>query len=176
MLKYSVNITWSDEDKGYIAIIPELNNLSAFGESYKEALKEAEIAAIAYLETLEDENMPIPTPQKISSFSGQTRLRMPRELHQKLTIEAQKQGVSLNSFMIYLLSGNYADYKASYEMFFDMLFEKLQISKHIIFGTAGSNSSSEETPHPAVAGAEQILKLSEASNDSNDNVGYATFR
>lgn len=36
--------------------------------------------------------------------SGQFRLRLPRELHQDLAREAKEQGVSLNSYVLYLLS------------------------------------------------------------------------
>ncbi len=107
MLNYSINIVWSDEDEGYIATIPELKNLSAFGETYEEALKEIKIAAEGYIEALESEKMPPPENYKVSSYSGQTRLRMPQHLHQLLAQEAQQQGVSLNTYMVYLLSFNY---------------------------------------------------------------------
>jgi len=107
MEKYSLNIVWSDEDRGYVATIPELKNLSAFGETYEEALKEATIAAEGYLETLREENLAPPAACKLSEYSGQIRLRMPRDLHQKLTVESERQGVSLNTYMISLLSMNY---------------------------------------------------------------------
>lgn len=36
--------------------------------------------------------------------SGQFRLRLPKDLHQDLAREAREQGVSLNSYVLYLLS------------------------------------------------------------------------
>ena len=36
--------------------------------------------------------------------SGQFRLRIPRELHTSLAREARSQGVSMNSYVLYLLS------------------------------------------------------------------------
>ena len=43
-------IFWSDEDEGYIAIIPDLPGLSAWGATKKDALKELEIAKKLYIE------------------------------------------------------------------------------------------------------------------------------
>ncbi|MFW6177654.1 MAG: toxin-antitoxin system HicB family antitoxin [Desulfohalobiaceae bacterium] len=44
--------------------------------------------------------------------SGQFRLRLPRELHQDLAQEASRQGVSLNSYVLYLLSTRFSQEKA----------------------------------------------------------------
>jgi predicted RNase H-like HicB family nuclease len=108
MFKYSINIIWSDEDGGYIATIPEFKNLSAFGETYEKALEEAKVAAKGYIETFKADKLPVPAVHKLSDYSGQTRLRMPKDLHCKLAVEAQNQGISLNFFMVYLLTMNYA--------------------------------------------------------------------
>lgn len=37
--------------------------------------------------------------------SGQTRIRLPTELHDQLIDEAKRQGVSLNTLMVALLAG-----------------------------------------------------------------------
>lgn len=37
--------------------------------------------------------------------SGQTRVRLPTELHAALIAEAERQGVSLNTLIVALLSG-----------------------------------------------------------------------
>jgi predicted RNase H-like HicB family nuclease len=42
-LKYAVEIFYSEEDEGYIAIAPELPGCSAFGETEEEALKEIKV-------------------------------------------------------------------------------------------------------------------------------------
>jgi len=98
---------WSDEDEGFIATVPELKNLSAFGETYEEAVKEVKDVIEGYIETLEEDNIDIPAPSTLSCFSGQTRIRMPKKLHQLLSIEAEREGVSLNMLMVTLLSLNY---------------------------------------------------------------------
>jgi len=50
---YTINLKWSNEDKGYIATVPEFPGLSAFGSTSEEALKEAHIAVAGFVESLE---------------------------------------------------------------------------------------------------------------------------
>ena len=40
MYKYAIEIFYSEEDEGYVAIVPELACCSAFGESEEAALRE----------------------------------------------------------------------------------------------------------------------------------------
>ncbi len=46
----------------------------------------------------------MPVNHESSESSGQFRLRLPRRLHADLVAEAKAQGVSLNSYVMYLLS------------------------------------------------------------------------
>ena len=46
-------------------------------------------------------------------FSGQFRLRLPKSLHFGLAREAEEQGVSLNSYILYLLSTRFTQEKAA---------------------------------------------------------------
>lgn len=62
MSKYAIEIFYSDEDEGYIAIVPELPLCSAFGETEEEALKEIKIAMELWLETAKSEGKNIPKP------------------------------------------------------------------------------------------------------------------
>ena len=39
-----------------------------------------------------------------NKFSGKFLVRIPKSLHYKLTIEAEKEGVSLNQYVLYKLS------------------------------------------------------------------------
>ena len=49
--KYAIEIFYSDEDKGYIVVVPELAGCSAFGKTEEEALKEIKVAMELWLET-----------------------------------------------------------------------------------------------------------------------------
>jgi predicted RNase H-like HicB family nuclease len=62
MYKRAIEIFYSSEDEGYIAVFPELAGLSAFGETEEEALKEAKIAMGLWLETAKKEGREIPSP------------------------------------------------------------------------------------------------------------------
>ena len=107
MSNYSVNISWSEEDGGFIATIPEFKNLSAFGKTYEEALTEVRNVLEGYIETFKEDNVPLPPASTVSSYSGQIRLRIPTELHRTLALEAERQRVSLNTLMVSFLSLNY---------------------------------------------------------------------
>ena len=100
--KYSVQINWSDEDECFIATSDELPHLSAFGNTYREAIQELQEAMGGYLEVLGDENKP--QPVTLESYSGQFRVRLPRSLHRRLAKLARRENVSLNTLVIKLLT------------------------------------------------------------------------
>ena len=60
--RYAIEIFFSEEDEGYIAIVPELPGCTAFGETEEKALKEAKIAVDLWLEVAEKEGRQIPKP------------------------------------------------------------------------------------------------------------------
>ncbi|MDP3880331.1 MAG: type II toxin-antitoxin system HicB family antitoxin [Dehalococcoidales bacterium] len=62
--KYAIEIFYSEEDKGFIAIVPELPGCSAFGETEEEALKEAKVAISLWLETAKKEGIQVPKPHE----------------------------------------------------------------------------------------------------------------
>ena len=62
MHKYAIEIFYSEEDEGYIAVVPELPGCSAFGETEEGALEEVKIAIELWLETARKEGRKIPKP------------------------------------------------------------------------------------------------------------------
>jgi predicted RNase H-like HicB family nuclease len=50
-LKYEITIYWSETDELYIAEVPELAGCMADGETYDEALKNAQIVINQWIET-----------------------------------------------------------------------------------------------------------------------------
>lgn len=63
MSKYEIVIYWSEADKAFIAEVPELAGCMADGETYQEALANAEIIVQEWLETAQELGKLIPTPQ-----------------------------------------------------------------------------------------------------------------
>lgn len=97
--KYKFNISWSDEDEGYIAVCPEFPGLSAFGETAEDALTEAQVALRLFVASYEDSGIPLPEPEKTRSYSGQIRLRLPKSLHGQAARLAAEDHVSLNDYL-----------------------------------------------------------------------------
>jgi len=63
MRDYHINIFWSDEDRGYIADLPDLGACSAFGNTPEEALAEVEKAKEAWLAAARETGKAIPEPR-----------------------------------------------------------------------------------------------------------------
>lgn len=61
-ISYTVLIFYSEEDEGYIAIVPELPGCTAFGETVEEALKEIKIAIELWIEASKKEGREMPEP------------------------------------------------------------------------------------------------------------------
>ncbi len=104
MSRYSTIIQWSDTDQAFIATVPELPGLSAFGDTPEMAVQELAVAKKLYLDTLKKDGDGFPEPDILKPYSGQMRLRLPKSLHASLSQEAKKEGVSLNTYIIQLLA------------------------------------------------------------------------
>ena len=59
---YAIEIFYSDEDEGFIAVVPELAGCSAFGETEEEALSGVKAALGLRLDTARKEGREIPEP------------------------------------------------------------------------------------------------------------------
>lgn len=63
MIKYEVVIYWSEEDKTFIAEVPELPGCAADGATYQEALVNVETIVQEWMETARELGRPIPQPK-----------------------------------------------------------------------------------------------------------------
>lgn len=61
--KYEIIIYWSEDDNAYIAEVPELAGCIADGNSYTEALQNAEVIISEWIETAISLNREIPKPK-----------------------------------------------------------------------------------------------------------------
>jgi antitoxin HicB len=48
-MKYPALVFWSDEDEGYLAVVPDLPGCSAFGNTPKEAVREIGDPTLAWI-------------------------------------------------------------------------------------------------------------------------------
>lgn len=67
--KYEIIIYWSEEDKAYIAEVPELMGCMADGKTYREALANAETAIKEWIETAKMLKRSIPKPKGKLSYA-----------------------------------------------------------------------------------------------------------
>jgi len=147
MNKHAISIKWSDEDNNFVATIPGIETLSAFGATREEALSELYIAADAYFEVLEEAGKPLSMPVKVHPFSGQLRLRMPKSLHAVLSSEAEAENISLNTYIVTLLSERHIEKK---------LLNKIEVLENLIQTTDSKEYSSVD------AGLQSTYKVKES--------------
>lgn len=102
--RFSGRVYWSDEDGAFVAFSPEFEGISAFGHTYEEAVSELREALILAIETHREHGWPMPEPAPLPHYSGQFRLRLPKSLHAWLAETADREGVSLNTLVIEVLS------------------------------------------------------------------------
>lgn len=106
-LKYPFKIETISEDDGggYMITYTDLSGCISDGETIEELLLNGEDAKRAWIQTAYERSMEIPEPNSISDkFSGRITLRTPKSLHRDLVEQAEKEGISLNQYIVYLLS------------------------------------------------------------------------
>ena len=62
-IRYEIILYWSDEDQAFIAEVPELPGCAADGETYQEALANAEVVIDEWIETACELGRLVPKPR-----------------------------------------------------------------------------------------------------------------
>lgn len=94
----------ADPDGGYVIIFPDLPGCMTQVESVDEIVPMAEDARRGWIETAYEHGMDIPLPSYPEEYSGKFNVRLPRSLHRQLAEAAEREGVSLNQYVVMLLS------------------------------------------------------------------------
>ncbi len=105
-LPYTVEIV-RYQDGGFFAKIKELEGCMTEGETLEETLELLEDAKKVWLEAALEDCLEIPLPESMreeKEYSGRILLRLPKSLHKRLVEAAQKEGVSINAYIVSLLS------------------------------------------------------------------------
>jgi predicted HicB family RNase H-like nuclease len=101
---YTYRITWSEEDKEYVGLCAEFPSLSWLAGSQEDALIGIRKIVEEVIEDMKDNGESPPLPLSRRKFSGKFVVRIPPEIHRKLTIEAEEEGISLNRLVSAKLS------------------------------------------------------------------------
>ena len=97
--QYSYTVTWSEDDAVFIGRVAEFPALAAHGSTQEKALREIRTVVGYVLGDLAEGGGLVPIPLGTRDFSGKLNLRMPKELHRRLALESEMQGVSLNTLI-----------------------------------------------------------------------------
>jgi predicted HicB family RNase H-like nuclease len=74
------------------------------GATLEEAHVNVREAMEGWIETKLEAGLPVPEPLNTDQYSGKFVVRLPKTLHRRLAVEAEKEGVSLNQYTLYKLS------------------------------------------------------------------------
>jgi predicted RNase H-like HicB family nuclease len=102
-LKYPITIT-PDIDSGYVAEVKDLPGCFSQGETIEETYENIEDARRLWIESAYEDGITIPLPKTEKGYSGKFIIRVPKSLHSKLDELAEKEGVSLNQYLVSTLS------------------------------------------------------------------------
>jgi predicted RNase H-like HicB family nuclease len=62
-IKYELIIYWGDEDQSFVVEVPELPGCMANGETYEQAVANAQQVIEEWIETARERGRPIPEPR-----------------------------------------------------------------------------------------------------------------
>ena len=94
-----------EDGGGYYITYPDLPGCSSDGETIEEAINMGEDARICWIETAYETGKEIPLPfSHIDNFKGRITVRVPKTMHKELIEEADEEGISLNQYLIYIIS------------------------------------------------------------------------
>ncbi len=84
--------------------ILELDGCQSTGDTIEELYESLNEAMEGYIEVKLENGLSIPKPESANDYSGKFNVRLPKTLHQRLAIEADREGVSLNTLVLYKLA------------------------------------------------------------------------
>jgi antitoxin HicB len=110
-LEYYLNLQYPmtlypDLEGGYVAQIKDLPGCLTQGESLEETMANINEVRELWIETAYEAGDEIPLPSADANYTGKLLLRMPKSLHRRLAEAAEQENVSLNQYIVFLLSSS----------------------------------------------------------------------
>jgi antitoxin HicB len=100
---YQMVIEWSEDDACYVTTLPAWQNAQTHGTTLAKAAQRGHEVLRLLIESALKKGERVPEPQR--RHSGNLRLRLPVSLHGRLAREAEREGVSLNQWIVGKLTG-----------------------------------------------------------------------
>lgn len=93
-----------DEEGDYIVEVDDLPGCTADGSTPGEAFENLRHAMRSWIESRLAAGLVVPEPRQTEAYSGKFLVRIPKFLHRRLTEQARLERVSLNQYVVSLLS------------------------------------------------------------------------
>ncbi len=105
-LSYPVQLSHQSDggDEYWFAEILQLPGCMSDGYNPNEALQNLEDAKRLWIETQIEDGYEVPEPDHPHDYNGKLLLSMPKPLHHRLATQAKREGVSLNQYIVSLLT------------------------------------------------------------------------
>lgn len=100
---YQMVVLWSGEDRCYVVTLPAWQGVRTHGATLEQAVRSGRSVLSLLISSAQKHGEPIPPPER--RYSGNLRLRLPVSLHGRLACEAEREGVSLNQWIVNRLAG-----------------------------------------------------------------------
>ncbi len=97
---YTYSVTWSDEDGEFVATVAEFPFLSWLTDSPADSLAGLEGVVREVLDDMYANGEDVPAPYSLRSYSGKFNVRIGESLHRQLALDAAREGLSLNQYVL----------------------------------------------------------------------------
>ena len=108
--QYIKIVEWSEEDQCYVGKCPGLMLGGIHGKDETKVYKELCQAVEEWVAIYQEDGEPLPAATAGKDYSGKFVVRVGKDLHKSLAIDALRQGESLNSYCVNLLQEERAHY------------------------------------------------------------------
>jgi antitoxin HicB len=100
-LPYTIEVVKDENDEysGWFARVVELPGCMTQADTFAELSEMIKEAIALWIETALEEGHTIPLPRSTEDYSGRFVVRLPKSLHRELVEMAEREGVSLNTFV-----------------------------------------------------------------------------
>ncbi|MCK4504420.1 MAG: toxin-antitoxin system HicB family antitoxin [Candidatus Aegiribacteria sp.] len=101
--KYLKIVEWSEEDQCYVGTCPGMMLGGIHGSNEIRVYRELCQAVDEWIRLYQEDGDPLPAATAGKNYSGKFVVRVGKELHKTLVVEALREGESLNSYCVHLL-------------------------------------------------------------------------
>nr|WP_315024807.1 type II toxin-antitoxin system HicB family antitoxin [uncultured Aminipila sp.] len=106
-LNYPVVIL-QEGDGSFFMEYTDLPGCMTCGTNMEQLLAMGKDAKEQWFKSALEKNMNIPEPKLVEEYPDNFKLRLPKSMYKQLALCAKNEGVSMNQYILYLLSQNFA--------------------------------------------------------------------